>query len=90
MAKTTNELSKKNFEAVEKKLLSLLSTTNKGLFTLAEIFDLDKNEIYSWWLLLSEEYASRDLSKKKGFTVEEGMQMLRHLMKIGGFQCREK
>lgn len=81
--KKVNELSEKAFLTVERRLLSLLAVTNKSLFTLAEHFSLDKNEVYSWWLFLAEEYSGRDLNGKRGFTIDEGMRMLKKFMDIG-------
>lgn len=84
MPKNVNDLSENDFAKVRNKLLSMLSATNKGIFKLAEAFDLDKNELYSWWLLLQEEYSSRDLNSKKGLTFEEGMRMMKRLLRIWG------
>ena len=83
MAKSINDLSEFKYKKLELQMHKLLCMANKGLFTLAETYDVDKNEMYNWWLLLCENYSARDLESKKGLSVEDGMRMLKQLLDQG-------
>lgn len=88
MAKNVNDLSEKDFAKAERQLLSLLLIVNANIFRFADDFGLDRNEAYSWLLSLMDGYAGRDLSKRRGITIKQGLRIIREFLDIGK-ECKD-
>lgn len=82
--KYINELTEKQRKSLSKELKIDVFTVMKGLFTTAENYDINKKELFDVWRYLEEKCFKEFQSQKvTGFTVDEGMKMLKALLDLG-------
>ena len=81
MTRSINDLSEKEFSKLELDMKRFFFIDAKALHMLSEKYSVDANEIFSWYMMLFEQYAGQDLNKKSGLTVNEGMKLIKNLFK---------
>lgn len=82
--KFINELTEKQRKSLSKELKIDVITVMKCLFTTAEMYDINKEELFDVWRYLEEKCFNQMQAKNvKGITVEEGMKMLKALLDLG-------
>lgn len=75
--KHINELTEKQNESLSKELKIDVYNGMKCLFTTAEKYDINKEDLFDVWRYLEEKYFKEFQSQKiTGFTVDEAMKML--------------
>ena len=82
--KFINELTEKQRKKLIKDVQLHIFTDMKCLFTIAEQYDINKEELFDVWRYLEEKCFKEFQSQKvTGFTVDEGMKMLKALLDLG-------
>lgn len=82
--KFINELTEKQRKKLIKDVQLHIFTDMKCLFTVAEQYDINKEELFDVWRYLEEKCFKEFQSQKvTGFTVDEGMKMLKALLDLG-------
>lgn len=82
--KFINELTEKQRKKLIKDVQLHIFTDMKCLFTTAEQYDINKEELFDVWRYLEEKCFKEFQSQKvTGFTVDEGMKMLKALLDLG-------
>lgn len=82
--KFINELTEKQRKSLYKELKIDVITVMKCLFTTAERYDINKEELFDVWRYLEEKSFKEFQSQKvTGFTVDEAMKMLKAFLSLG-------
>lgn len=82
--KFINELTEKQRKSLSKELKIDVITVMKGLFTTAENYDINKEELFDVWRYLEEKcFKEFQARNEKGITVDEGMKILKALLDLG-------
>lgn len=82
--KFINELTEKQRKRLIKDVQLHIFIDMKCLFTVAEQYDINKEELFDVWRYLEEKFFKEFQSQKvTGFTVDEGMKMLKALLDLG-------
>lgn len=82
--KDINRLSEKQYKALQKDIATFSAIMMKTAVTVANKYSVDANEVFSLFLYTGEKYvAQTDLNEKTAFSFEEGMTMLRKIVKLG-------
>lgn len=82
--KFINELTEKQRKSLSKELKIDVITVMKCLFTTAEQYDINKEELFDVWRYLEEKCFKEFQSQKvTGFTVDEVMKMLKAFLSLG-------
>ena len=82
--KDVNSLSEKEYKALKKDVTTFAALMVKTAITTANKYRVDANEVFSLLLYISEKVAAEtDLNEKKGYSFEEGMTMLKKIVKLG-------
>lgn len=82
--KDINSLSEKQYKALQKDTATFAAIIMKTAVTIAHKYGVNANEIFSLFLYNAEKCAAQtDLNEKTAFSFEEGMAMLRKIVKLG-------
>lgn len=82
--KDINSLSENKYKALKKDVTTFTALMIKVAITIANKYRVDANEVFSLLLYISEKAAAKtDLNEKKGYSFEEGMTMLKKIVKLG-------
>lgn len=82
--KFINELTEKQRKELIKDVQLHIFTDMKCLFTVAEQYDINKEELFDLWRYYEQKCFNQMQAKNvKGITVDEGMKMLKAFLSLG-------
>lgn len=81
--KEINDLSEKQYEALQKELARLVMPTLRAVATVADRYNIDANETFFCFITLIESFANtKDLNNDFKISLTEAIQMIKKLLNI--------